>query len=336
MKPVIIRLSLILISVLLVQCEKELDPSITLKEIKEITPHSIIVNFEVNGDVGSIIQAGFICNLADNPSIRIARFYAITFRDITFNIHGLSPGSLYRLTAYVSTSKGNFWSDEELFITLESRSGTFTDSRDGNSYNWVEIGNQIWMAENLAYLPTVNPATSSSGAEPKYYVFGYSGSIVSEAKATDNYNTYGVLYNWVAAMDVCPDGWHLPDDNEWKELEVYLGMRPGAANARGLRGDGEGDYLKETGSAHWRNNENATNGSGFTALPGGYFNPYGSFSDMNYSTKYWSATEREDRPWFVWDRELFCWHEDIGRDYSEKLYGFCVRCVKDTTTYFKK
>jgi len=329
MKPEFKILSLILAGVLSVQCEKEIKPSITLKEIDEITPHSITVNFVVNGDVGSITQAGFICNLVENPSIRIVRNYAITFTDIKYTIYGLSPGSTYRLTAYANTSKGTLWSNEEIFTTSESSSGTFTDNRDGNSYDWVEIGDQIWMAENLAYLPVVNPALGGSSTEPHYYVYGYIGSNVGEAKATENYATYGVLYNWIAAMDACPDGWHLPSDNEWKELEIYLGMSPGAADIQGLRGDGEGNYLKEAGPAHWRYNENSTNGSGFTALPSGYCSPTGSFINMSYETQYWTATERDDRSWLVWGRELFCEHEDIFRGYAEKLYGFCVRCVKD-------
>ncbi|MFN2380349.1 MAG: FISUMP domain-containing protein, partial [Bacteroidales bacterium] len=91
-------------------------------------------------------------------------------------------------------------------------SGTFVDNRDKIEYNWVRIGDQIWMAENLAYLPSVSPSSEGSETEPYYYVYAYDGSIVSEAKVTDNYNAYGVLFNWPAALTACPDGWHLPTD----------------------------------------------------------------------------------------------------------------------------
>jgi len=117
--------------------------------------------------------------------------------------------------------------------------GSFTDSRDGNEYKTVTIGSQVWMAENLAYLPEVHNSTSDSG--PHYYVYGYDGTEVTEAKAYEHtpgdndeyspggapikvYETYGVLYNWPAAITACPEGWHLPSDAEWKQLEMYLGM----------------------------------------------------------------------------------------------------------------
>jgi len=96
---------------------------------------------------------------------------------------------------------------------------------DGMSYPVVEIGEQSWMAKNLAYLPAVNTPIANQNVDFKaYYVNEYMGGNVEEAKATENYSKYGVLYNWNAAETVCPNGWHLPEDAEWKELESYLGM----------------------------------------------------------------------------------------------------------------
>src|SRR5574344_844768 len=165
----------------------------------------------------------------------------------------------------------------------EPTSGTFTDDRDNKVYKWVKIGDQVWMAENLAYLPSVNMVADGSedAAGSYYYVYGYDGTNVAEAKATDNYATYGVLYNWTAAMNgeassttnpsgiqgVCPAGWHLPSDAEWTELTDYLG---GASVA--------GGKLKETGTTHWNSpNTGATNETGFTALPGCYRYGDGTF-----------------------------------------------------------
>ena len=107
--------------------------------------------------------------------------------------------------------------------------GAFTDTRDGNTYSTVKLGNQIWMAENLAYLPEVSPSSlgavnNNDYADPFYYVYGYEGSDVGQAKSNVNYGKYGVLYNWQAAIDACPAGWHLPTDADWKELEMFLGM----------------------------------------------------------------------------------------------------------------
>src|SRR5690554_5686681 len=211
----------------------------------------------------------------------------------------------------------------------ETTSGTFIDSRDGNEYNWVQIGDQVWMAENLAYLPSVNMVAdgSENAAGSYYYVYGYDGTNVAEAKETDNYATYGVLYNWTAAMDgkassttnpsgiqgVCPAGWHLPSDAEWTELTDYLG---GTSVA--------GGKLKETGTTHWNSpNTGATNETGFTALPGGYRYDYGTFDDIGYGGFddigyggfWWSATERDATS--AWDRGM-----SYGDSYVYRNYGF--------------
>ncbi|MDD4178128.1 MAG: FISUMP domain-containing protein, partial [Bacteroidales bacterium] len=79
------------------------------------------------------------------------------------------------------------------------------------------------MKENLAYLPNVSQPDDGSQTSPFYYVYGYEGFSVPEAKTTPNYQTYGVLYNWPAALTACPQGWHLPSDNEWTILTDYLG-----------------------------------------------------------------------------------------------------------------
>ena len=215
----------------------------------------------------------------------------------------------------------------------ETTSGTFIDSRDGNEYNWVQIGNQVWMAENLAYLPRVNRVADGSedAAGSYYYVYGYDGTNVTDAKATDNYTTYGVLYNWTAAMDgeassttnpsgiqgVCPTGWHLPSDAEWIELTDYLGGEEFA-----------GGKLKETGTTHWASpNAGATNETGFTALPGGYRVDSGSFYDIGSYGLWWSSTENNTNGANV--RDLNYNYSNLYNNYGSKKFGFSVRCVRD-------
>ena len=107
-------------------------------------------------------------------------------------------------------------------------SGEFTDTRDSRIYKWVRIGDQVWMAENLKYLPEVqsNADFDAKGIDlqPACGVYGYNGSNVGAAKTEDNYNTYGVLYNWYVTeqLNVCPVGWHVPTDDEWTELTSYI------------------------------------------------------------------------------------------------------------------
>jgi uncharacterized protein (TIGR02145 family) len=207
---------------------------------------------------------------------------------------------------------------------------SFTDSRDGHQYKVVLIGNQIWMAENLKYLPSVvGPATA--GSTPYFYVYGYNGTVVADAKATANYNTYGVLYNWHAAMNaaasstakpsgvqgVCPTGWHLPSDAEWTQLFDYLGETSVA-----------GGKLKETGTSHWSYpNTGATNETGFTALPGGRRDIDGSFNYVGDYGVWWSATEESANGAWFWDMSYS--NGSVFKDYLYKQLGFSIRCVRD-------
>ncbi len=208
--------------------------------------------------------------------------------------------------------------------------GSMTDPRDGNTYKTIQIGNQVWMAENLAYLPSVAEETTGSFTTPYYYVYGYDGTDTAAAKATDNYQTYGVLYNWPAAMNssassstnpsgvqgVCPPGWHLPSDEEWTQLTDYLG---GVNEA--------GGKLKATGTTHWESpNTDASNESGFTALPGGYHADE-RFRDIGSYGYWWSATENNAD--YAFYRVLLYSLNRVYRFNSDKEMGLAVRCVKD-------
>jgi uncharacterized protein (TIGR02145 family) len=210
-------------------------------------------------------------------------------------------------------------------------SGTFTDDRDGNVYNWIKIGNQVWMSENLKYLPDLTIPTIGSLTDPHFYVYDYSGNDVNAAQGTANYITYGVLYNWAAAMNeaesstnnpsevqgVCPTGWHLPSDAEWTELTDYLG----GANVAGGK-------LKETGTTHWNSpNNGATNEVGFTALPGGYRFIDGYFKFMGNEGYWWSTTQSNStaaHTRLIQFDNGAAWNIAFGKD-----IGFSVRCVRD-------
>jgi len=204
-----------------------------------------------------------------------------------------------------------------MFVIALYACSTFTDSRDGNVYKYVKIGNQIWMAENLKYLPSVVGPSTGSQTTPYYYVYGYDGTSVAAAKATDNYTTYGVLYNWTAACNSCPDGWHLPSDAEWKELTNYLGGTIVAV-----------DKLKETGTTHWNSpNIGATNETGFTALPGGLRYDDGTFYNIGYLGNWWSSTEYNSD--YAFYRSLFYYYLNLYDYNDNKKIGFSVRCVRD-------
>jgi uncharacterized protein (TIGR02145 family) len=229
------------------------------------------------------------------------------------------------------------------FKTAHITSSQFIDLRDGNIYSFVLIGDQFWMAENLRYLPDVVGPGSGSETSAYYYVYDYEGINVTDAKATANYSTYGVLYNWPAAMagssssssnpsgvqGICPAGWHLPSDAEWKQLEMFLGMTQEEADGTGWRGTDEGGKLKESGTTHWAYpNEASTDASGFTALPAGCRDGYGSFSNGGYYNFLWSATENNTN--IAWSRYLSHGFGGIFRTSYSKENAFSVRCIKDT------
>ena len=212
----------------------------------------------------------------------------------------------------------------------------FTDLRDTNAYNYRLIGTQVWMTENLAYLPTVHAPDLGSKLSPRYYVYNYLRDKISDAKLTNEYIFYGVLYNWPAAMGgstsssanpsgvqgACPDGWHLPSDAEWTTLTDYLGgtsVAGGKMKATGTTGAGTGLW---NGT-----NVGATNASGFSGLPGGYRTSIGTFYGIGSTGHWWSSTEGDTN--IAWYRSLNDDYSSVGRGRSDKDYGFSVRCVRD-------
>ena len=182
------------------------------------------------------------------------------------------------------------------------------------------------MESNLSYLPAVCPPEWTSDNLELYYVYGYAGTDVNEAKGSSNYTKYGVLYNWPAAMTGCPAGWHLPTDTEWKTLEIYLGMEPEDAEQVRWRVTGAvGVKLKsDTG---WDSDGNGNNESGFGALPGGSRGTNDVFSGIGIYGNFWSASLNVNS--LPWNRFLSYDNTGVSRYGLDKALGFSVRCVKD-------
>jgi uncharacterized protein (TIGR02145 family) len=187
---------------------------------------------------------------------------------------------------------------------------TFIDSRDQKVYKMVRIGNQAWLAENLAYIPHVSPASTAGGI----WVYGYDGNDVSEAQSTANYSTYGCLYGGDTAKTVAPSGWHLPTEEEWKTLARFFGS-----------GADDGNRMKQPGL--WKRDSGATNSSGFSALPGGLRAPNGSFKSLGSGAHFWSATEFI--PGDFWHYYMEDESRYVRSNPNSKDWGFSVRCIKD-------
>ena len=196
----------------------------------------------------------------------------------------------------------------------DSDSGTFKDSRDNQVYSWVRISEQIWMAENLAWLPAVSPSSALSETAALYYVYDYEGSSVTEAKAAVNYSSYGALYNWKAAIAACPSGWRLPSDAEWTVLTDFLG----GINVAGKK-------LKSISG--WNSNGSGDNTSGFNAQPAGANDHKYGFVTLSYIAAFSSATENSAST--AWYRGLIYSGDKVNRNSTVKSDGYSVRCIKD-------
>ncbi len=230
---------------------------------------------------------------------------------------GLNYGQSYsyRVAAYTSANSSDY-----------SPTATFNTDMvvdiDGNVYKTVQIGNQVWMAENLKVIHFRDGTAIANVTDNAEWA-----TLTTEAYCIYNNNDsnavdmYGALYNWYAIVDgrnIAPEGWHVPTDDEWTELETYL-------SNNGHSGT-EGSTLKS--SAGWVSGGDGTDDYGFTALPGGYRDhTNGDYASVSLSGYFWSATEGNSND--AWARRLSYSQSSIYRNYYNKRFAFSIRCLRD-------
>jgi len=271
---------------------------LTTTAVSNITQTTASCGGNITSDGGATVTVRGVCwSTNQNPTIAdIKTTDGKGTGSFTSNITGLTAGTIYYVRAYATNSAGTGYGSAMSFTTQGGTTGTVTDI-DGNVYHTVTIGNQEWMAENLAYEP-------SSG---NYWAYDNDNS---------NVETYGYLYDWETALDVCPTSWHLPSDAEWSTLTTYLGGESVA-----------GGKLKEIGITHWKPNTAATNETGFTALPGGFRNNSGTFLKIGDYGYWWSATEVSATN--AWNRVMYYDYSVVFRYSNYKEFWYSVRCVRD-------
>lgn len=197
-------------------------------------------------------------------------------------------------------------------------SGSTVTDIDGNVYHTVKIGTQTWMVENLkvtkyndgSSIPNVTDNKAWNNITTPGYCW-YNNDVV-------NKNIYGALYNWNAVNTgkLCPLGWHVPSKTEWDKFDT----------------DNADVQLKEIGTVHWKGPNDATNETGFTALPGGERDLNGVFWYLGESGSWWSTTEMNPLGYDAIFSEILNYDQHgLGNGYPEKLgnRGFSVRCIKD-------
>ena len=203
---------------------------------------------------------------------------------------------------------------------------------DGNVYKTVKIGNQLWMAENLKVTHYRDGHPIHNLTDDDDWTSTNDGAYCYYDNSFANGDTYGALYNWHAVdnRNIAPEGWHVPTEEEIKELEMYLGMSQSEADDGVWRGTNEGSKLAGNLDL-WSNGDLENNAefgtSGFSFLPGGYRYYYGNFSSLGYFGYFWSATEYDAG--YAWSRILSCSGAQVGRVRSSKQSGFSLRCIRD-------
>ncbi len=182
-------------------------------------------------------------------------------------------------------------------FAAEPVTGTFTDTRDGKTYKTVKIGNLTWMAENL------NTKTDDSWC-------------YNEDES--NCEKYGRLYKWKEALEVCPEGWHLSSRNDWSNLITKMA------------GYKEAGVKLKTESG-WEQNGNGADNYGFSALPGGYRNNSGDFSNAGNKGYWWTSIcpNKTQAYYRSMSTDKAVREETVSVDESKKVSFFSVRCVED-------
>jgi uncharacterized protein (TIGR02145 family) len=222
------------------------------------------------------------------------------------------------LRAYATNSSGTVYGSQQIFTTSIS----VTDI-DGNLYNTVQIGTQLWMLENLKVTHYNDGSSIPLVTDNSTWISLSTGAYCNYNNDENNVTTYGRMYNFYAVADnrrLCPAGWHIPSGGEWSTLIDYLG---GTGVA--------GGKMKETGTMHWTSpNNGATNESGFTGLPGGFRDPdQGEYHDLGTSANFWSSTE--DNLWCGYCAiriVIFTDNSGLNYDNNKRSYGYSVRCIQ--------
>ena len=204
------------------------------------------------------------------------------------------------------------------------------NDNDGNTYKTIQIGTQVWMAENLKATKYNDGTAIPHITVNATWAAATTGAYSDYSNTPANSATYGRLYNWYAVdnnaatkvasnggKNVCPTSWHVPTDAEWTTLTTNLGEESVA-----------GGKLKETGTTHWTSpNPGATNETGFTALPGGNRYNDGAYGHIGGNGCWWSSTG--DSTADAWVRYMGFLSSNVYRSNLNKLNGYSVRCVRD-------
>ena len=228
-----------------------------------------------------------------------------------------------------------FWENDDYYygnnpsaaidnISICKATNFFIDNRDGNIYSFVTIGDQTWLAENLRYAGNIQLGTEISETVP--YLYYPDGNEY-------NVSTYGYLYNWPAAMNgeessyetpsgvqgICPEGWHLPSEQEWVQLDDYLGRNNTGSMLAGYADSWFYGSLKQS---------EYFGATGFNALPAGVYS--GTSIEFGHITRFWTTTTSVNNSDLIYHKDIISTYTTLYSDLNSKDFGNSVRCVRNT------
>jgi uncharacterized protein (TIGR02145 family) len=301
-------------------------PSATTLAATDITATGSTLNGTVNANYSSTTVTFEYGLTTDYGSIAPAIPSPVTGNtgtNVSAELTDLTSVTTYHFRIKAVNSLGTEYGTDMSFTTLLA-------DIDGNVYTTVTIGTQVWMKENLNTTKYNDGTAVPNITDNTAWSTLITGAYSDYNNTPSNSTTYGRLYNWYAVdnneltklasnggKNVCPTGWHVPSYAEWTTLISYLG------------GDNvAGGKLKETGTAHWNIDSEATNETGFTALPGGLHDTPGQFLDIGDIGYWWSSTDINEWDAKMWG--LYYYDQDIVHWYMVfKMDGCSVRCLRD-------
>jgi uncharacterized protein (TIGR02145 family) len=310
-------------------------PVVSISEAEVITETSALIKAEVinENDDFEIRERG-ICPKINSEyilfrNVKIPAGQGTGEFEVTLD--NLVPESDYEYRAYAITQSDTFFSDYVSFTTLakalseiefnlDITYGEITDV-DGNTYKTVEIGTQVWMAQNLNTTQYNDGSEIPLVTDEDEWKSTTTGAYCNYNNDESTAGVYGKLYSWhtVETGKLCPAGWHVPESNEWETLIAFLGGENVA-----------GGKMKEQGTVHWsESGSDITNESGFTALPGGLRNSNGAFSSINIGGYWRAATASESQEGFMVTFWTGSWNAGFNIGEDPKNAGLSVRCMKD-------
>ena len=202
----------------------------------------------------------------------------------------------------------------------------------GYNYATIVLGNgQEWMSENLRTTTYANGDPIPNVTVDSQWAALTTGAWCYYNNDQQYENPYGKLYNWYTVADprnVCPNGWHVPDETDWNLLVKYLDPLADTSCVSCFQSQLAGGMMKSTGTQYWSSpNTGATNQSRFSGLPTGYRGTVGIFFNIGLNGYWWSATEHSSTS--AWVRTLLYNLVDEYRNFNNKSNGFSVRCIRN-------